>query len=756
MGCCNSKADDTKDNKLNTCAQHGYIEPLKDLIEENKEIDVQDKHKCTALFWAIMFDKTDIVQLLIDKSADIFCRDENEDTPFIKACSIRANRQILDKIVQQASSLGRLHDIINCKDKDGNTALLNSIVNNVHNEITEFLINVGSDLNAKDKFGNTPLLRAITFKNVETAKRLILMGAELHHKDQLGFTALTMSITYMGQNDTTLTESILSRHPDAQLINELTVSGQSALMAALDRNQDDIAQSLIRLGAVVDVVDAEGKTALMHAMCGKCWSTCRLLLGPGLAVDLEAMDKSGRTVLIHAIENESEELGEFTKILLERNVNLDFRDRAGDSPLMHAVKGEKERLARTLIKLGAQLSSSNNAGESVFLVAHTLGLRHVVSDAILHFQPVEEGGRLTRDAHCIWRSILSDTGDEYVEDLTSLLKELGPLLPKLLQSSDFDGRRCVELAPPKYRELLMRYAYFAGAFEFVTGPVCHESGSGSLICLAHLCLDDRLPLVALKFVVNNREISLRKELSSVLDSSLVLVPCDEYFPVNGDTTPCAYDRAQSPGGGVCVVRRISSGAVAGSSLIAGYKYCAVLPAGDFNLRQGLAREHRLGTDQRTLKAIAMQLTEAVRHLHSHRVVHGCIHPGHFVHINGRYVLVDLQACASFGSKKPKNCPYIAWYSPPELLPFLRGDIGTSELCVSPAHDVWSLGAIFFEVFTGRPLYTPSLQDRSDEHKSRRLADIEDPDARALLALMLSDITRDRPSLDQVYSNRFFQ
>lgn len=427
---------------------------------------------------------------------------------------------------------------------------------------------------------------------------------------------------------------------------------------------------------------------------------------------------------------------------------------AGDAPLLVAIKKHKENIATALIQRGAPLGARNNAGESVFQAAYSRAMKRVVADAILAFRPFDAVGQLSEDAAAVWVSILSETGDEFIDDLRTLLKDLGPRLPQLLTLLDSQAKSALGVATPKYRALLLQHAYFCGKFDFVSGPICHESKSGSMICLAHSCLDSSRPLVALKFVgVDSRERKLLDQLTPLSrDPTLVLV-ADKYFPVDG-SFPCAYHREHSSSGLTCVVRTVSD-AIAGSSLLGRCTFFAVLPAGHFSLREELSREHALGADKFKLKSIARQLVESVRHLHAHRIAHGDIHPGHFVFIKDRYALVDLQACASFGNPRPgpRDCYLSATHSPPELLPFLHEDVGSVESCA--AHDVWSLGATLLEVFTGRPLYSSSLQKRSDEWEKSRVREVEDPIARQLLSTMLDSRLNERPTMDHVYWHEFF-
>lgn len=114
-----------------------------------------------------------------------------------------------------------------------------------------------------------------------------------------------------------------------------------------------------------------------------------------------------------------------------------------------------------------------------------------------------------------------------------------------------------------------------------------------------------------------------------------------------------------------------------------------------------AVQQRAGFDPTTFSAIAMQLIDAIAALHSGNAIHRDIKPENVVLLdNGVAVLVDLgvvrdpdsrsvltEAGGFLGSRR---------YAAPE---YLFGRDGAAD---SPSLDLYSLGATFFEMITGKP------------------------------------------------------
>ena len=97
--------------------------------------------------------------------------------------------------------------------------------------------------------------------------------------------------------------------------------------------------------------------------------------------------------------------------------------------------------------------------------------------------------------------------------------------------------------------------------------------------------------------------------------------------------------------------------------------------------------------------LMFQLTKAVAHLHSRRIIHRDIKP--------QNILVDAMGTvkvADFGLARQYSLPIkkythevvTVWYRPPEIL------LGTSEYATTV--DTWSIGCVMAELFNTIPLF----------------------------------------------------
>ena len=87
----------------------------------------------------------EIIELLIDKGADVNGKDDNDDTPL----HLSTNRNISELLIAQGAD-------VNAKDCFGGTPL-HSIIFNEDKDLVALLITNGADLNSMNEDGQTPL-----------------------------------------------------------------------------------------------------------------------------------------------------------------------------------------------------------------------------------------------------------------------------------------------------------------------------------------------------------------------------------------------------------------------------------------------------------------------------------------------------------------------------------------------------------------------------------------------------------------------
>jgi predicted nucleic acid-binding OB-fold protein len=162
------------------------------------------------------------VQKLIKEGANINEQDSGGATPLYYAVSTR-NYNLVKMLIDKGAN-------VNVGDKRKITPLMLS-ASYGSTDIVELLIESGADINAKDYSDETPLLYATGAIDFNISKLLIDKGANINAQNKMGLTAL---------------------HYTAQTYN--------------DNNAVLIAEYLLNKNAATNLKDANGWTALRHAI----------------------------------------------------------------------------------------------------------------------------------------------------------------------------------------------------------------------------------------------------------------------------------------------------------------------------------------------------------------------------------------------------------------------------------------------------------------------------------------------------------
>jgi 7,8-dihydropterin-6-yl-methyl-4-(beta-D-ribofuranosyl)aminobenzene 5'-phosphate synthase len=200
---------------IHKAAMDGNMEEVKALIAENPDLtDVKDEQGLTPLFYAVIRGHKDVVELLLDRGADVNIQDNIGYSPLYVA-AFRGNKEMLQFLVakgadpNQKNGMGMtaLHDMaaqgqkeivallvdngadFNLMDSSGFTPL-HLASNHGQKEIVEFLCEKGADVNQKGGGGDTPLHGAAWIGDKPTVEFLITTGAEINAKNDSGDTPL--------------------------------------------------------------------------------------------------------------------------------------------------------------------------------------------------------------------------------------------------------------------------------------------------------------------------------------------------------------------------------------------------------------------------------------------------------------------------------------------------------------------------------------------------------------------------------------
>jgi serine/threonine protein kinase len=170
-----------------------------------------------------------------------------------------------------------------------------------------------------------------------------------------------------------------------------------------------------------------------------------------------------------------------------------------------------------------------------------------------------------------------------------------------------------------------------------------------------------------------------------------------------------------------------------------------------SLRQRLRREYSLGPA--TALWIIRQTAEALEALHRAGFLHGDVKPDN-VHLveDGNAILIDL----GFAHRPGENAAFLRGGYVLGTANYLAPELCRSEPDAGQCSDLFSLGAMFFELLTGKLPYPPGSVDQTfRRHSSDPPADIRRhlpflPIAFGkLIERLLSHDPADRPRASQV-------
>ncbi|KAL3476216.1 putative cell division control protein 2 kinase [Aspergillus californicus] len=133
------------------------------------------------------------------------------------------------------------------------------------------------------------------------------------------------------------------------------------------------------------------------------------------------------------------------------------------------------------------------------------------------------------------------------------------------------------------------------------------------------------------------------------------------------------------------------------------KYMEALPVSEGGrgktLPDGSSLSKNLGLGDVMVKKFMAQLVEGIRYCHSHRILHRDLKPQNLlIDRDGNLKLADFGLARAFGVPLRTYTHEVVtlWYRSPEIL------LGGRQY--STGVDMWSVGAIFAEMFTRKPLF----------------------------------------------------
>ncbi|EEP79601.1 conserved hypothetical protein [Uncinocarpus reesii 1704] len=307
--------------------------------------------------------------LLDDPATDIYERDKAYgDLPLHYAATVAAptthpeeHTIIIDMLLEKGAD-------VNCLNDFGSTPL-HFACDFPLPEVAKILLERGANTSIKNKQGRTPLNQEYALKSYEIVEMLIQAGADLEILDNNGYSPL-IKAAYLGSWETV---KLLLRHgldPKSS-----SADGLTCLHAAASSEETSMIKQLLDAGVPVDTETQKGYTPLHVSAENNQFEATQLLLAHGANPAITTND--GILPLHFAAEYASPKLLE---LLLTYQTDVDPSEAYLKPPICQSVK--------ILLYHGADINSVNDSGDTALTSAAVHGKLETVRFLVENNVPV--------------------------------------------------------------------------------------------------------------------------------------------------------------------------------------------------------------------------------------------------------------------------------------------------------------------------------------------------------------------------------
>ncbi|EAY17597.1 ankyrin repeat protein, putative [Trichomonas vaginalis G3] len=175
-------------------------------------------------------------------------------------------------------------------------------------------------------------------------------------------------------------------------INTKFKYGETALHAAIYRNNKEMSDFLISHGANINEKDRDEQTAIHYSATNNNKEIAELLLSHG--ANINEKDKNGTTALHYAAKNNRKEIVE---LLISHGANVNEKEKNGRTALHYAAKNNRKEIVELLILQGADINEKDNLGKTALHYSATNNNKEIAELLLSHGANINEkdGGEQT-------------------------------------------------------------------------------------------------------------------------------------------------------------------------------------------------------------------------------------------------------------------------------------------------------------------------------------------------------------------------
>ncbi|XP_045468094.1 ankyrin repeat domain-containing protein 17-like isoform X2 [Harmonia axyridis] len=326
-----SETESNHDTALTLACAGGHEELVELLLNRGADIEHRDKKGFTPLILAATAGHEKVVEILMNHSADIEAQSERtKDTPLSLACS-GGRYEVVDMLLKRNAN----KEHRNVSDYTP----LSLAASGGYVNIIKLLLNHGAEINSRtgSKLGISPLMLAAMNGHTAAVKLLLDMGSDINA--------------------------------------QIETNRNTALTLACFQGRHEVVSLLLDRKANVEHRAKTGLTPLMEAASGGYVEVGRVLLDKGADVNATPVPSSRDTALTIAADKGHVR---FVELLLCRGALVEVKNKKGNSPLWLAANGGHLAVVELLYNVNADIDSQDNRKVSCLMAAFRKGHVKVV------------------------------------------------------------------------------------------------------------------------------------------------------------------------------------------------------------------------------------------------------------------------------------------------------------------------------------------------------------------------------------------
>lgn len=341
------------------------IGKLKYIIGLTQDVNIRNRDGNSPLFIAAVQNRKDIGEILLEKGAEIFSTNMENNSPLRLA--LRDGGSLQDWLITSKT--------IKTTDGSGNT-VLHYTADWGYSDSLQYLVSKGADIHAKNANGETCLFNGAKSNNPEIIQVILENGGSIKDRDNLGSTPLHTAVRWGAVKSA---EQLIKLGIN---INAQNTAGKSPLAEAVIANKTEVSKYLLENGANPNSSDENGVTILMDTIRAQNPELVKLLLKYGASPNLQQINGQNAYHVAAYVGNI-----EIIKLMRDAGGNPLARDKEGNTPFS-LVLNKDSRIINEV--LGDSFNITDSDGNSpIHIVVKNKGKNSLLKDLISKGYPID-------------------------------------------------------------------------------------------------------------------------------------------------------------------------------------------------------------------------------------------------------------------------------------------------------------------------------------------------------------------------------